>query len=143
MTAQSLEIIDHSVQLTHEWINELAQRLGWSSERSALRLLRITICHVRDHLPIDELAHVSAQLPVMIRGFFFEGWMPKHTPIKERRAEEFVSFIGGHMHDTEEYRGRDDIKCVFDLLKNRLSRGEVEDIRATLPTDICDLWPAP
>jgi uncharacterized protein (DUF2267 family) len=47
------------------------------------------------------------------------------------------------MSDTEEYRGREDIKCVFDLLNNRLSRGEVEDIRAILPGTFLDLWPAP
>lgn len=143
MTAQGLEVIDHSAQLTHEWINELAERLGWASKRSALRLLRITICHVRDHLLVNEVAHVSAQLPIMIRGFFFEGWMPEQTPIKERSAIEFVSFIEGQMKAAEEYRGRDDIKCVFDLLNNRLSRGEVEDIRATLPADIRDLWATP
>ena len=70
MTAQGLEVIDHSVHLTHEWINELAARLGWSSKRSALRLMRVTLRHVRDHLMVNEMAQVSAQLPIMIRGFF-------------------------------------------------------------------------
>tara|TARA_R110000787_G_scaffold112500_5_gene221414 strand:+ start:1807 stop:2238 length:432 start_codon:yes stop_codon:yes gene_type:complete len=143
MTAQGLEVIDHSVHLTHEWINELAGRLGWSSKRSALRLLRVTLRRIRDHLMPDELAQMSAQLPLMVRGLFFEGWVPKLTPIKERNVEDFVTFIGTQMADAAEYRGRDDIKCVFDLLNARLSRGEVEDVRATLPTAIRDLWPAP
>jgi uncharacterized protein (DUF2267 family) len=47
------------------------------------------------------------------------------------------------MGDTQEYRGVADIRCVFDLLNARLSRGEVMDIRANLPTEICILWPAP
>ena len=143
MTSQGLEVIDHSVHLTHEWINELAQRLGWSSKRSALRLLRTTMCHVRDHLLVDELAQMSAQLPLLIRGFLFEGWVPKHTPIKERRVDDFVAVISEQMCDAEEYRGRDDIRGVFDLLNNRLSRGEVENVRANLPAGIRDLWPAP
>ncbi|WP_299031512.1 DUF2267 domain-containing protein [uncultured Sulfitobacter sp.] len=143
MTAQGLEVIDHSVHLTHEWINELAGRLDWSSKRSALRLMRVTLHRIRDHLLVDELAQMSAQLPVMIRGFFFEGWVPKDTPIKERHEDEFIAFVGHQMADTSEYRGRDDIKCVFDLLNARLSRGEVEDIRASLPQDIRDMWSAP
>lgn len=143
MTAQGLEVIDHSVHLTHEWINELAGRLDWSSKRSALRLLRVTLHRVRDHLLVDEMAQMSAQLPVMIRGFFFEGWVPKDTPIKERRKEDFIAFVAHQMSDTAEYRGRDDIKCVFDLLNARLSRGEVEDIRASLPQDLSDMWSAP
>ncbi|MBD3665410.1 DUF2267 domain-containing protein [Sulfitobacter sp. TSTF-M16] len=143
MTAQGLEVIDQSVYLTHEWINELAGRLDWSSKRSALRLMRVTLHRIRDHLLVDEVAQFSAQLPVMIRGFFFESWVPKDTPIKERHAEDFIAFIRHQMGETAEYRGQDDIKCVFDLLNARISRGEVEDIRASLPQDLRDLWPAP
>jgi len=143
MTAQGLEVIDQSVHLTHGWINELAGRLDWSSKRSALRLMRVILHRIRDHLLVDEVAQLSAQLPVMIRGFFFEGWVPKGTPIKERHGEEFIAFISHQMSDTGEYRGREDIKCVFDLLNARISGGEVEDIRASLPQDLRDLWPTP
>ena len=69
--------------------------------------------------------------------------MPKLTLTKERNVDDFIGAITAQMDEAEEYRGRDDIKCVFDLLNNRLSLGEVEDIRATLPTAIRDLWPAP
>ena len=143
MTAQGLEVIDHSVHLTHEWINELAGRLDWSSKRSAFRLMRITLHRIRDHLLVNELAQFSAQLPVLIRGFLFEGWVPKHTPLKERHGEDFVAFVDSQMEGSDEYRGRADIKCVFDLLNARLSRGEVEDIRACLPDDLRGLWAAP
>lgn len=143
MTAQGLEVIEHSGHVAHEWVNELADRLDWSSKRSALRLLRVTLHRLRDHLVVDELAQMSAQLPVLIRGFFFEGWMPKNTPIKERSVEDFVAFISAEMGKTEEYRGREDIKSVFDVLNNRLSVGEIEDVRATLPAKIRDLWPQP
>ena len=143
MTAQGLEVIDQIVHLTHEWINELAGRLDWTSKRSALRLMRVTLHRIRDHLVIDEVAQLSAQLPVMIRGFFFEGWVPKDTPIKERRGEDFIAFIAHQMTDTIEYRGRDDIKSVFDLLNARISKGEIEDVRANMPQDLRDLWPDP
>ncbi|WP_299879113.1 DUF2267 domain-containing protein [uncultured Sulfitobacter sp.] len=143
MSAQGLEVIDHSVHLAHEWIGELADRLGYVSRRSALRLLRVVLHRIRDHLQPDELAQLSAQLPILIRGFFFEGWVPKKTPIKERSAADFLAFVASHMGQNEEYRGRDDIKCVFDLLNGRLSRGEVEDVRASLPEQLRDMWPAP
>lgn len=143
MSAQGLEVIDSSVQVTHEWINELAGRLDWSSKRSALRLLRTTMQHLRDHLLTNEMAQFSAQLPLLIRGIFFEGWVPKRTPIKERTAKEFIDAIETHMGQTEEYRGPEDIRRVFDLLNARLSTGEIEDVRASLPSAIRGLWPAP
>tara|TARA_R110002094_G_scaffold89971_8_gene92656 strand:- start:147 stop:578 length:432 start_codon:yes stop_codon:yes gene_type:complete len=143
MTAQGLEVIDHTVHMTHEWINELAGRLDWRSKRSTLRLLRATLQQVRDHLLPDELAQFSAQLPLLIRGMFFEGWVPKRTPLKERRAEEFVEAIETRLGDAQEYRGPQDIRCVFDLLNARLSIGEIEDVRASLPEAIRALWTAP
>jgi uncharacterized protein (DUF2267 family) len=143
MSAQGLEVIDHSVHITHEWINELAGRLDWTSKRSTLRLFRMTLQQVRDHLMPDELAQFSAQLPLLIRGMLFEGWVPKRTPVKERSAADFISAIEVSLGDTEEYRGSQDIKYVFELLNARLSAGEIEDVRASLPSAIRDLWPAP
>lgn len=143
MSAQGLEVIDHSVHLTHEWINELAERLDWTSKRSALRLFRTTLHEVRDHLMPDELAQLSAQLPLLIRGMFFEGWVPKRTPSKSRSPDEFIAAVEEQMSDTEEYRGPEDIRYVFHLLNARLSRGEIEDVRACLPEKIRGLWPAP
>lgn len=143
MSAQGLEVIDHSVHTTHEWINELAERLDWTSRRSALRLLRTTLKHIRDHLPVDELAQFSAQLPLLIRGMMYEGWVPKATPIKERAVSDFIGFIDGQLKQTEEYRGPEDIGCVFKLLNARISAGEINDIRDSLPSGIRELWPSP
>jgi len=48
MSATGLESIDHTVQLTHKWINDLDARLGWEqmsrcllniAKRSLLRLM--------------------------------------------------------------------------------------------------------
>lgn len=143
MSTQGLEVIDHNVHMTHEWVNELASRLDWSSRRSALRLLRSTLQHVRDHLLVDEMAQFSAQLPLLIRGMFFEGWVPKRTPLKERNVRDCVRSIEEQMGETEEYRGDQDISCVFDLLNAHLSAGEIEDVRASLPEDFRSLWRAP
>lgn len=143
MSSQGLEAIDHTVHLTHEWINELSARLGYTSKRSALRLMREALHAVRDRLLVDELAQFSAQLPLLIRGMLFENWVPKNTPVKERKIEAIAADIGKVMDDDSEYRGIQDIACVFDLLNNRISRGEIEDIRASLPESLRALWAAP
>ena len=143
MSAQGLEVIDHTVQITHEWINELASRLDWGSRLSALRFLRVTLHIVRDHLLVDELAQFSAQMPLLLRGMLFEGWVPKRTPSKARSAAEFVAAIEAEMGDTQEYRGPEDVKYVFELLNARLTRGEIEDVRASMPEGIRAYWPAP
>ncbi len=143
MTAKGLEVIDHTVQLTHEWINELTDRLDWSSQRDALRLLRTTLHQIRDHLLVDEVAQLAAQLPLLIRGMFFEGWVPKKTPIKQRHIKDFISDIEQYVGSVADYRGSEDIQKVFKLINARISNGEILDVRASLPEEIRSFWPEP
>lgn len=92
---------------------------------------------------MNELAHFSAQLPLLVRGMLFEGWMPNSNPTKVRSPQEFVASIGAEMDQAQEFRGAEDIRCVFDLLNGRLSAGEIKDIRSRFSSGIRGLWPAP
>jgi uncharacterized protein (DUF2267 family) len=141
MSKQGLEVIDHTVQLTHEWINELAERLDWSNHRNVFHLLRLTLTGLRDLLGHDEAAQFSAQLPILIRGVFYEGWRPSDTPLKDKHKEAFVARIDAQLAGYPEYRGEEDVRTVFKLLNGRISEGEVEDIRSTLPSPVQDFWP--
>jgi len=143
MSAKGLQVIDRTVQDTHEWVNELAERLDWHHHKDALRLLRVVLHGVRDHLMVNELAQLSAQLPLLIRGMMFEGWQPAKTPVKERHAAQFIGHIEEMIGHDLEYRGPEDISTVFVLLNHRLTRGEVNDVRANLPAEIRALWPEP
>lgn len=143
MSAKGLEVIDHTVQLTHEWINELRERLDWASARDALRMFRVTLAAVRDHLGHDEAAQFAAQMPILIRGMYYEGWKPSSTPVADRNVEDFVAGIEREVSGVAEYHGREDIGAVFHLLNGRISAGEIADIRAALPKAIRDLWPEP
>jgi hypothetical protein len=55
--------------------------------------LRETLHAVRDFLTVDEAADLSAQLPVLIRGLFFEGWVPAKTPAKMRSVDQFLERV--------------------------------------------------
>jgi uncharacterized protein (DUF2267 family) len=143
MSAKGLEVIDHTVQLTHEWINELRERLSWASARDALRLLRVTITAIRDHLSHDEAAQFAAQMPILIRGMYYEGWKPSSTPITDRNIGEFLGRIEREVSGVAEYESQEDIRAVFHLLNGRISAGEIADIRSGLPKAIRDFWPEP
>lgn len=141
MSSKGLEVIDHTVQLTHEWINEMTERLDWSEPKQALRLMRVTLHELRDRLPVEEVAQLSAQLPLLIRGMFFEGWSPGKDYKPPRSVDAFVASIEKQVGNVVEYRGVEDIEEVFRLLENRISWGETEDIRAILPSTLRTLWP--
>lgn len=140
---RTIHVFERTTHEAHEWVNDLAGRTGWTNEREVLRLLRAVLGKVRDHLHVNEMAQFSAQLPILLRGMFFEGWQPKLTPVRERSATAFTTAIEEKVGDVVGYRGETDIKAVFNLINARISRGEVEDVRACLPQDLRDLWPAP
>jgi len=143
MSSKGLEVFDRTVQESHAWVNELAERLDWVSHRDALRILRSVLHLVRDHLPNNEIAQFSAQLPILIRGMFFEGWQPKKTPIDAPLATQFIAEIERQVGEVLDYRGPEDIVTVLKLINARISRGEVEDVRANLPAELRAFWPAP
>lgn len=138
-----IHVFERTTHEAHEWVNNLAGRTGWQSERDVLRLLRTVLCKIRDHLPVNEMAQFSAQLPLILRGMFFEGWQPKVTPVRERHAADFIADLDDKVGDVIDYQGLSDIKAVFNVINDQISRGEVEDVRACLPQELRDLWPAP
>jgi uncharacterized protein (DUF2267 family) len=140
---RTIHVFERTNHQAHEWVNDLAGRTGWGNEREVLRLLRTVLCKIRDHLPANEMAQFSAQLPIILRGMFFEGWQPKLTPVRERHAVDFVAAVNEKVGEVIDYQGVTDIKAVFNVINARISRGEVEDVRACLPQDLRDLWPAP
>ena len=73
MSITGISSIDHAPQVVAEWLNELCADLGWSEKGRAYLLLRETLHAVRDLLTVEEAADLAAQLPMLMRGIFFEG----------------------------------------------------------------------
>jgi len=87
------------------------------------------------------VAQLGAQLPMLMRGFYYEGWDPSGKPVKERHVEQLLARIA------REFR-RDDVletermaRAVFALLKRRIADGEIEDVKSVLPDELKHLWP--
>jgi uncharacterized protein (DUF2267 family) len=136
MAEDNVSVIEHAAQDCHEWVNELTDALDWQSRRDALRLLRAVLTSIRDRVSHDEAAHFAAQLPLLIRGMFYEGWRPAHTPLKDRSKEAFMQEIDSRFDSDSDYRGTVDIAEVYALLKRRVSEGELQNVLGGLPKQI-------
>jgi uncharacterized protein (DUF2267 family) len=136
-----LEGIEHSIQLTHSWINEVDAALGWSDKHRSFRLLRAVLQALRDWLPANEAVDLAAQLPTLLRGVYYEHWRPSETPVKARNKADFLARID-HEFRTDPIIGTEDaIKIVFELLNKKISDGEIKDVRQSLPAALRHLWP--
>lgn len=141
MSATGLEVFDRTIHKTNIWLKNLMEIMDCTDRQEAYAALRGTLHALRDRLTIEETAQFAAQLPMLIRGFYYEGWDPTGKPVKERHLDEFLARIQREMErydvDPEEVA-----RAVFLVVGNRISEGEVEDVQHLLPREIRDLWPA-
>jgi uncharacterized protein (DUF2267 family) len=143
MSAVGLESIDHTVQLTHIWINDLDTRLGWDNKHRSYRLLRTVLQAVRDWLPVNEAVELGAQLPTLLRGVYYEHWRPAATPVKQRSKADFITRIAAAFQNDPIAVTSEAVTAVFELLSDKIAAGEIEGVRHELPAGIRALWPLP
>ncbi|MEL6101143.1 MAG: DUF2267 domain-containing protein [Pseudomonadota bacterium] len=143
MSALGLKIIDTSVEAANLWINELNERTGWDNKQRAYRLLRQVLHVVRDHLSVDEAAQLAAQLPIIIRGIYYEGWNPSKTPVIERNRARFVEMVQKGFDPDPLGDAEHAIAAVFDLLDAKVSEGEMDEVKRTFSKKIQKLFADP
>jgi uncharacterized protein (DUF2267 family) len=127
-------------QTTNAWLNELMEELGWKDRHRTYQALRTVLHTLRDRLTVAEVADLAAQLPMLLRGLFYEGWKPNGKPVKGRRKEDFLAHIAAVLRDPEVFP-EEVAWAVFKILQAKVSAGELEDIKGILPREIRTLWP--
>jgi uncharacterized protein (DUF2267 family) len=143
MSAAGLESLDHTVQLTHIWINELDERLGWNNKPRSFRLLKAVLHALRDWLQLAEAADLAAQLPTLLRGVFYDQWRPGAPSARKRSRAAFVGRVQESFKNDPLAEPAREITTVFELLSNKITAGEIADVRGGLPEEIRELWPVP
>lgn len=141
MSATGLKVFDETLHLTNIWLKSLMERLDTEDRHRAYLALRATLHALRDRLTPDEALHLGAQLPMLLRGMYYEGWKPTQTPSRERHKADFLGRIA------EAFRNEDIdeeaiARAVFALLTEKLTAGEVRKIAHSLPAEIRAMWPA-
>lgn len=139
MKVAGISTLDHASQVFAEWLNELCDDLGWEKPRAYL-LLREKLQAVRDFLTVEEAADLAAQLPVLVRGVYYEGWDPAKTPVKPRTKGALLDrvsarFVKDPLEDPERA-----VSAVFNLLRRHVSWGEFEQMKHAMRKPIQELF---
>lgn len=141
MSGQKPAIFDETVQMTNIWLKELMERLNWQDRGHAYRALRATLHALRDRIPVNTAAAFASQLPMLARGFYYEGWRPADTPSSDRTRQDFLTHIAQAFENEPEVDAAEVVNAVFELLDHHISPGEIESVKKCLPQDIRRLWP--
>jgi uncharacterized protein (DUF2267 family) len=98
---------------------------------------------LRDRLTINEAAQLGDQLPMLVRGIYYEAWHPAGNPEKIRSRDDFLSKISAHFSRTRPINAEHAARAVFQVLEIHVSAGEVRGVIEGLPHEIRMLWPEP
>ena len=135
--------INHTVQLTHEWVHQIDEMMPWDDSNKTFRLLRAVLHTLRDMTGVEETAQFSAQLPLLLRGIYFEGWDPTATPAPLREKPDFLArVIDGFAPDRLD-QPEAAVIAVLGMINTRISAGEIRDIRSGMRKSVRDIWPEP
>jgi uncharacterized protein (DUF2267 family) len=142
MSNAVLEVFDASLQKTQVWLNDLMLELGWAQKpQKACLALRTALHALRDRLTVQEAVHLGAQLPILIRGVYYEGWKLAGKPVKERHKSEFLDHIAKAFRDDDTVDPEKVMRAVLKVLACHISTGESDNVKHILPKSLQELWP--
>lgn len=140
MSLTGLKPFDSTVHTTNAWLNELMEELGWEDRHCAYHAMRAVLQSLRDQLGVEEAAALGAQLPMLVRGFYYEGWRPANASVRKPRQQEFLARIAEAFPHAPDVDPEEVVRGVFRVLTRHVSGGEIEGMKRLLPRDLRELW---
>lgn len=137
-----LAVFDTTLQETNEWLNAISEKLQPCDRHGAYAALRAVLHVLRDRLPEHAVLGLSAQVPMLVRGFMLEGWRPSDEPTNIRDPDEFAQAVADRLPPKFPREPQAALTAVFDVLAVQLDPGEVRKVVGYLPEPLRGYWPA-
>lgn len=125
------------------FVKAVATELGHPSDiAKGGRILRAVLHAFRDRISVAESLQLIAQLPMLIKALYVDGWRLKNEARSLRHLGDFIEAVreaGGRatLNDfVTDYEVEHAVQAVFKVLKDQVSEGEIRDILVTLPAEL-------
>jgi uncharacterized protein (DUF2267 family) len=89
---------------------------------------------------VDETFELAAQMPLLLKGIYFDGYDPSGKPLTIRSREELFDEIQDRFDKAEGLSGEIITRAVLKVLYKRAGEGEMDDIKENMPADIQGLF---
>lgn len=142
MSQEHISGFENSLKKTYEWIDDMQTELSWEADRQdAYHALRAGMHFVRDRLMPEEAAHLSAQLPMLVRGLYYEGWNPTDKPLEIDNYDEITTYLDSVIDTDLPADPTLVLRAMFKVLHKHISMGQLEHIQSMLPATMRVFWP--
>jgi uncharacterized protein (DUF2267 family) len=136
-----LPVFDTTVQETNLWLKAVEARLPPCDRQEAYAALRAVLHELRDRLPMEAVLGLSAQLPMLLRGVFLEGWRPASGPTSIRDPQAFAGEVAERLAPTFPCPPNDTVEAVFAALAEQLDAAEISKLAQHLPPRLRNFFP--
>ncbi len=141
MSTTGLDVFDKTLQTTNIWLDEVMQTVG-PDRKVAWHVLGAVLRTLRDRLPPELAAHLGAQLPLLVRGAYYDAYRPGHGPDRLHTEDEFLTHVAQDFGGIRPVNVRTATGSVLAVLQRHVAPGLAEKVKVALPTRIRALWPA-
>ena len=128
------------MQTANIWIAEFQEHTGIEDYRKAFVAMRGTLHALRDRLPMQEAVDLAAQLPMLFKGVFFDGWTPSGKPVKIRNETAFLELVRKRLGPDAGLDPRTCVRGLIAVLTRHVTAGEMKDVVSVLPKDVVEIW---
>jgi uncharacterized protein (DUF2267 family) len=139
MGAAGLGLFDTTLRTARIWLDEVADRTG-DDRDAAWEALTAVLHEIRDCLPLEIAVHLGAQLPLLVRGAYYDRFDPMRRPAACDRPDRFLAAVGERLASAGSVDAGEAVAAVFALLDRHLGEGQLARIRSALPKGLCIAW---
>ena len=139
MSATGLDVFDKTLQTTHIWLNEIMEATG-PDKQVAWHVLGAVLRSIRNRVPLELAVHLGAELPLLVRGTYYDQWHLGEAPERYRSLDEFLRSVTENMGAIRPVNPKIAAKAVFDVLTRHVPAGQIGKIHKALPEEVRDLW---
>jgi len=134
-------LFENTLKQTHIWLAEISDEIGDPDQKLAYHALRGVLHALRDRLPVDEAAQFAAELPMLVRGIYYEGYRSVGKPLRMREPEEIYERVQKELDMAGGGNAEAATRAVMKVLRRRMSEGELKDAQGTFPPHLKRLFP--
>lgn len=140
MAATGLDVFDKTLHTTNLWLDEISEEIG-PDRQLAWHVLGTVLRAIRDAVQVEQSAHLAAQLPLLIRGAYFDQYRPAAQPAAARSHDDFVDRIRNDLEGSRPVNPEQAAAAVMRTLNRHVTAGQIRKVRDALPKGIRALWP--
>lgn len=143
MSATGIHTFDSTVQESNLWLHSVMEHMQTEDPHVGFAALKGTLHAVRDRVGPNHAVGLGAQLPMVIRGLYYEGWRVADAQTKERHKADFLDHVRGELPKGASIDPERAVRAVFSVMWEKLDPGETAKLINLFPIELRNLWPEP